>query len=248
MAITAASVIAPNRSSTDASSYNTASGSPTANCLQLLAVGSINGASANVPQPTVSGAGMTWVAIASSNYDTGGTNRARITLFRALSASPGSGALTISFSVPPAQTQTNCEWSWIEFAGVDTSGTDGSGAIVQSNTNAATATSLSVTLSAFADATNNVAYGCFHHQANETNTAGSGFSLTFGATSQTINGASRVASLGAEWQTGQDTGVDMSWTTSSLCGGVAVEVKMAAAATGGIVIPKRILRNSLIRR
>lgn len=236
MAITAASVIAPNRSSTDASSYNTASGSPGANKLQLLAVGSINLGSVNVNQPTVTGCGLTWVAIASSNYDTGGSNRGRVTLFRAMGASPSSGALTIDFG---GQDQTNCEWSWIELDGVDTSGTDGSGAIVQSATNNATATSLSVTLSAFADATNNVAYGCFHHQANEANTAGSGFSLSFGGTDQTIAGASRVASLGAEWKTGEDTGVDMSWTTSALCGGIAVEVKMAAAGGDKTVIATR---------
>lgn len=235
MAITAASVISPNRSSTDASSYNTASGSPGANKLQLLAVHAINSAASNPAAPTISGAGLTWVEVASSLYDTGGSNRARVTLFRAMSASPGSGALTITFS----ETMTNCEWTWIEFDGVDTSGTNGSGAIVQSATNNATATSLSVTLAAFGDATNNVAYGCFAHQANEGNTAGSGFSMTFGATSQETFGASRVASLGSEWKTGEDTGVDMSWTTSALCGGIAVEVKMAAAGGDKTVIATR---------
>lgn len=227
MAITAASVIAPNRSSTDATSYTTASGTPGSNKLQLLAVGAINATAANIPTPSVTGAGLTWVLVNSVQYDTGGSNRGALFLFRALSASPSSGALTIDFV---SQTQTNCEWSWVELDGVDTSGTNGSGAIVQSSTASGTATSLSVTLAAFGDATNNAAYGCFHHQANETNTAGTGFSLSFGGTNNTIFGASRVASLGAEWKTGEDLGVDMSWTTSALAGGVAAEIKMATAA------------------
>lgn len=216
----AATLITGNRSSTDGTGFTTASGSPTANALQLLAVGSINATTASPPEPSVTGAGLTWVLEEVSHYDTGGSNRASIWLFRAMSASPSSGALTITFT---DQTQTNCEWSWMEFTGVDTSGTNGSGAIVQSVPTSGTAAGLTVTLAAFGSA-DNATYGCFHHQANEDNTEGADFSR-----GHSTFGASRVASLFTEYKLSNDTSVDASWSTSALAGAIGAEIKAGAA-------------------
>lgn len=55
----------------------------------------------------------------------------RLTRFRALGASPTTGTLTISFG---ATNQDGCLWTWAELDGVDTSGTNGSGAIADTQT------------------------------------------------------------------------------------------------------------------
>jgi hypothetical protein len=72
------------------------------------------------------------------------------------SASPTAGTVTITFG----PSQTGCLWNIVEFGNVDTSGADGSGAVVQSATNAVdAATSLNVPLAALADAANATAGG-----------------------------------------------------------------------------------------
>jgi len=61
---------------------------------------------------------MTWTQIA-TRRDTSSDGTRRVTMFRALNASPGSGALTIDFA---GQSQANCAWSLDEFSGTDKSG------------------------------------------------------------------------------------------------------------------------------
>lgn len=236
MAISFATILG-TRSSVDGSSFVTASGAPTGNRLQLFAVSAINAAASTPAAPTLSGGGITtWTEVTSIAYDTGGSNRGRITLFRALEASPGSGTVTITFG----ESHTNCEWSWCEFDGIDTGGTNGANAIVQSATNSATATSLTVTLAAFGSA-DNATYGAFTHQANEATTVGTGFTEIHNPF-----GASRVASTLTEYLLGNDTSVDASWTTSSLCGGIAVEIKAAAGASDPSAGPSWIVQRGVI--
>ncbi|MEK7180385.1 MAG: hypothetical protein AAB706_02830, partial [Patescibacteria group bacterium] len=140
---------------TDATSFATASISPTANRLVLAWVSNLRFGEGTAAAPTLTGAGMTWVQVATVSHTQ--NPEYRVTLFRALNAAPGSGAVTISFG---AETQNTCHWSIEEWSGVDTSGTDGSGAIVQSGTaQSASAASLTVTLAAFGSATNAVAAG-----------------------------------------------------------------------------------------
>lgn len=119
-------------STTDGTSILTASKTPTANALQLMWVTSHNASSLTGP-PTVTGNGLTWVEVDNIIFTT--TTR-RLTLLRAMGAAPTTGQATISFG---ADTQTAFVWSWLEFTGVDNSGTNGSGAIVQSKKSATTA-------------------------------------------------------------------------------------------------------------
>jgi len=105
--------------------FTTASVTPGANKLQLLYVWSQAAVAPNAP--TVTGNGLTWVQVATIVF---GTTR-RLTLFRALGASPSAGTISIAFA---GQSQTAGLWRLTEFAGVDTSGTNGSGAIGGSNT------------------------------------------------------------------------------------------------------------------
>ena len=135
-------------------SYVTASISPTANTLILAWV--TNSRNSSPATPTLSGNGLTWVQVTTVAWGTIATPTWRTTLFRAMGASPTSGAVTIT--VPG--NATGCLWSIQQFGNVDTSGTDGSGAVVQAASNATDSnTSLSVTLAPLANATNATAGG-----------------------------------------------------------------------------------------
>ena len=135
---------------TAGTSFTTSSISPSANKLQVLSIDVRNGVSTNPVTPTVTGCNLTWEQINSTVFDNSGTSRRTLFLFRALGPSTSSGALTIDFG---AVTHTNIVYSVDEFTGMDTSGTNGSGAIVQSavnqDTSGAVAT-ITATLAAFA--------------------------------------------------------------------------------------------------
>ena len=104
-------------------SVTTASVAPTSNALVLVSVAS---QVASAAAPTISGGGIpTWVLVG-TQLDTSASRL--VSMFRGLSASPTSGTIVISFG---AVSQSNICWSVDQFTGADTSGTNGSGAIVQ---------------------------------------------------------------------------------------------------------------------
>lgn len=127
---------------TDGTSFLTASKTPTADALQLLAVAR-RVASGGLGTVAASGCNLTWVAVGTQG---------NLTVFRALGASPTTGQVTITTSL----TNVCCVHSWVEVTGCDTSGTNGSGAIVQSNGNSVgtSGTSIATTLSARSNASN----------------------------------------------------------------------------------------------
>ncbi len=140
-------LLTAGNTTTGASSFNTASISPGANRLNVLFVVSADGGGADPGVPQVTGGGHTttaWVQIATQQM---GAAR-RISAFRNLSASPGSGAVTINFSGAGGSQNSAC-WSIIEVPDVNTGGTQGSGAVVQSTTVQATGTGSTLTLAAF---------------------------------------------------------------------------------------------------
>lgn len=128
MPITATNLVA-ELSDTAATSFTTASISPGANRLLLCAVQSRRGDSIQPLPPTVSGCGLTWVQVISVDYDTSVPTMKTITVFRAMGSSPTAGSVTFDFG---GVSQTNANWIIDEFDGIDTSGTNGSGAVVQS--------------------------------------------------------------------------------------------------------------------
>lgn len=210
MAVAAAHLVT-NSSGANATSYTTASVAPTANALVLIWVAH------NDTKPTVSGNGLTWVEVLDENLAAETPDR-RMTLFRAMGASPSAEAITIDMG---AATQSRCAWSVIEFTGVDTTGTNGSGAVVQAVANdngEVAATSLAVTLAAFGSADNATAGG-FMHVAIETSTEGDGFTVLGNI------GATESRTLLTEWKASNDTSVDASWASSVRCIGIAVEIK-----------------------
>lgn len=186
-------VLTSGADTTDATSFTTASITPVATDPILLCVGSgVTGLPC--PVPTITGNGLTWAQVTTRLHS---NNNRRITAFRAASATPSAGTILIDFGV--GNTQGHCQWAVIQFAGVDDSGTDGSAMIVQFNSVEATnVTSLSVPLNAFADPSNNAAFGIFFHQATEGTNPGAGFTeLT------DTNVANPQGGFQTEWRLGQ---------------------------------------------
>jgi hypothetical protein len=212
-------------STTDSQSYATASITPTANALVLAWIVNTHASSANTV--TLSGNGLTWVQIDTQLFS---SNLRRLTLFRAMGASPSAGAVTITVA---GTSNTGAAWSITQYTGVDTSGTNGSGAIVQSNKNTATgASSVTVTLTnAFSSTTNGTAAG-FAASANTAinHDSGGGWAELGDAGYGTP--AARVES---QWLATNDTTSvgTMSSGTSNMAG-ISVEIKSQITVSGNV--------------
>lgn len=192
--------------------YTTASITPTANTCTLIAIAHRMGTgTAAVDATSVAGAGLTWAKIDTQAYNADG--HYKVDLWYGVGASPSAGALTITWA---SQTQSNCQWCVIECDGVDPTSP-----IVQSaKTSSTSASSLTVTLSAFSNSAN-ATVGAFAARYY-TLTAGSGYALT----SSTKNDQQAV---GLEFVDANDTSVDISSSGTAEMAGIAVELK----ASGG---------------
>ena len=207
----------------NAASYATASYAPTANSLLIASVVNANNLATDPVEPaTPTANGLTWSKVTTYLPDSTGT-KVRMTVFVALTgASPSAGVFTADFG---AETQLGCNIVVDEIGGdVDVSGT-ALNAIVQSVTGtvAGSGTSESITLAALSNV-NNASYGAFNIQLNEAMTAGSGYTITIEG-----DNAGPNSHTAAEYQVPGSTTVDISWTTSAAKGGIALEIKAAAA-------------------
>lgn len=218
MAVTMTAHNPAGADTTSLTTYVTASYTPTANRLQLLSV--MYTKSTGMAEPTsVTGCGLTWIKVASATYNSAATPASTIIVYRAMGAAPSAGTISITFGAG----QNGCAWSLAEFAGIDTSGTDGSGAIVQFATNSVDlALPFTVTLPAFSSA-DNATFGAFGFQAPAAPTSiGAGFTQVHETGFATPN--QRILT---QWRADNDTTVD--FTTSSAggsdTGGVAIEIK-----------------------
>jgi len=219
-----------NGTDTDGNSTSTtASITIPANCLATLRVNSRTGITADPNQPTATSTGATWVAINSVVYDSTSSSRKRLTVLRTMVASNQTGAITIDFG---GQNQTDVEWS-VETtdATVDTGGTNGSGAVVQSATNTdADGGACTVTLAAFGS-TNNATMGFFANDSGTgTMTVGSGFAALGVNAGATLTG-------GTEWKNSNDTSVDATFdaVVGATTGGIAIEVKALSVAGSPVI-------------
>lgn len=135
-------------SGADASSYTGSSVTWPSNELVILAITSTNTAAPPPNQPTVTGNGITWTAIASATVTTLVT---RVTLLGAYTAGASAGAVTVDFG---GQTQRDCQAVFLTASGTDVANGVAQ-TFVQAPTNTAVlAGSLSITLSAAANAAN----------------------------------------------------------------------------------------------
>jgi hypothetical protein len=226
MAISASNLTS-NGSGTNATSYTTASISPASNSLILIAVES--DLSGTPPKPTISGCSLTWVEVIDCHFDQSGTQH-RLTVYRALGASPTTGTVTIDYG---ATTATGCTWSIDQFQNVDTTGTNGSGAIVQSakTTEPASGSTTSITATLGSAITSgNAAYTAATWEAAESGTRESGWTPL-----ATPNHTGPSTSTASSWRNASDdNSATTSWATSSLAGAVIIEIKAGAAGAYGL--------------
>lgn len=133
-------------STTDGLTFTSASVSPGANRPVLAVVQSAAGAGPVAPTIDGTAMGLSWVQEETVTFST-----RRMTLFRALAASPAAGQVVFNFG---AQSQTSAIWQIVECTNADTGGTSASEAIVQSVTQTVAAgTTLTATLAALQGST-----------------------------------------------------------------------------------------------
>lgn len=205
----------------NASSYATASITPTANCLIEATI--TNRRASAVATPTLSGNGLTWVQVDTVDVTAAGV--ARITVFRAMGASPSAGVVTIDFG---GSTQINCCHSIVEYAGVDTSGTNGSGAVVQSKTATGTGTVGTADFdAAFGDAVNNATSDAimFLTGGGATVAPEAGFTEL-----HDVNAATENNRLQTAWRLGEDQTPAPTSSASVGWGQIVLEIKAAGGA------------------
>jgi hypothetical protein len=208
------------------STATTSSITLTANRLHLLTVSQnqFNGSPAEIP--TCTG----WTQVATFvYYNAGGTDipSNRITILRRMPSSNETGTHTIDFnSVNQSEVQYSIDQS---DANVDTTGTNGSGAIVQSATGSGNGTALSATLAAFGSTDNGTfGVGATYASGMSTWTVGTGFtSLTAIAGNFTTD-----LSLLVEYRSDNDTSVDATANATGDWGMMALEIKAAGGGGG----------------
>lgn len=228
MAVAGSNVL-NNHANGSITSQATASHTPSNDTLYILTViGYDTGNADRTPTATHAG-GLTWVQVAHTHVSDAVNSRdLNITVFRAMKSSGlSAGTTTITYTTA----QATLLWSIDQFSGIDITGTDGAGAVIQSATNAiTTGTSIAVTLSAFGSASNGAFQANSHDIAtsNEGTAPGSGWTEL--ADMQDNGGAGFQALNGeTEWRADNDTSADATWATS--CNGaVAIAVEIAAAA------------------
>lgn len=200
----------------------TASVSPGANRLVLIAVG-VYGSTTTPATISATGNGITYAQVAASSAFDDGFGPKRIYLLRGMSASPSAGAITITTTGLASFPYVG--WVVTEVAGVDTGGTNGSAAVVQSGNNTVNGgTSVTVTLSAFSSV-NNGAYCCAYNYGGSSYAPDTGWSELF-------DGASNDEPS-TQWIATNDTTAVWTFGAPDDAGSIAIEI--AAAGGGGDV-------------
>lgn len=212
----------------DLTVYVTSSISPAANKLILaFVVGTDLGFAGPILVNSITGAGLTWVEEKEVQMDTIASPRQAFACYRALGAGATPGALTVTFDGPAAAAQ----FIVIEFTNCDTTGTNGSGAIVQSVVNVAdSGLSITATLAAFQSAVNATVGGFSSGGTTGTVwTPGAGFAEiaeTPGAPDRPIM---------AQFRNDNDTSVDATHSNNSDIAVIALELKNAVQPTSKYV-------------
>lgn len=203
-------------SSTDATSYATASVTLKAGKLYLISVENSHGSSATAVS-TITG-GPTFTSRSTTQYN---TSLNRVSIWSAVPTVDYTGTLTIDFG---ATTQTGACWSIEEFTGVNTTTNHG---IVQNAVGTGNSGTALATLAAFGS-TDNATFGAHGHAAATASAPGTGFTEMADQTT-----ATPAQALETAWRVDNDTTVDATFT-SAQWGSCAVEL---AVDTSPLIIP-----------
>lgn len=203
--------ITSGNSSSDATSYDTASVTLKTGRLYIMSVVNTK-ASADVVSAITGG--PTFTSRRTTQFS--GTAY-RVSLWTAVPTVDYTGVLTIDFG--GGNTQTACVWALEEFSGVDTTTDDG---IVQTATGTGTSVTPLATLAAFGSASN-ATFGINANVSDTTTTPGTGFTEIVD-----ISSATPVACLQTQWRVDNDTTSDGT-ITSAAWGAIAAEVMADAS-------------------
>ena len=153
----------------------------------------------------------------------------RLDIYRMMPTSTFGPGQTIEINYAAAQ--DGCFAEIDEDTSSDTTGSNGSGAIIQSNTGTSNSSPVTVTLAAFANA-NNYVWGGFAYANFNGLTQGAGFTKLGAQTS----GGNTLSEM-TEWQNANDVSVDATFESGTFAAaGAAVEIKNAVQAAGGAVV------------
>jgi len=207
-------------SGTDKVSHVTASISPPANALILALVTASASSLPNTVPVSITGNGLTWVLI--SDQESGiGKQGLGCSMYRAMGASPSTGAVTVTM---PTASNSVCV-NIVSLSGVNTSGTNGSGAVVQSNRAAGSSTTPAVALAAISSPSNSV-FAVVSRQGNPFNgTPKSGFTESMDSGAQGV-GIPAMGGCGIYAIATTDNAPSVT-ISSSVWNMVAIEVKAA---------------------
>ncbi len=193
-------------STTNSSSYTTASISPSAGKLILVAV-SFNVFSGVTPTSiSVSGCGLTWDQAATIEFS--GTST-RLSVFRAV-GTPSAGTLTISQS--GGGSIAGCIWQVVEIGQVQT-GSNGASALLQTVSNSTTGNSpntFNLTLGALSDPTNNGVIAFWTNDVPGTYSPSSGYTELADLTAASSEGAASTYAVPGTTTPGVTQSVDFS--------------------------------------
>ena len=191
-----------------------------ANRLYLcLITGRSVGPSGAISSATVVAGGMTWVKIREVQFASAASPNNVIAVWRGMRTS-GSNNSTVAYTYDVASDLGQMHMT--EFEGMDLTGSEGAGAIVQDvgNTNDA-GTTVTGTLSAFSDV-QNATYGAFGSNFGDGSwTEGTGFTQLFDSSGP----GGPPQSYSVQWRNDNDTTVDATEGTSSALGVIAIEIK-----------------------
>ena len=219
-------------STSTTATITTSSTTPTANALVVVTLGTTD---ETFTIPTLTGNGMTWVVLATSTA--GATYR--FTSFRSLSASPSAGTLLVDYGANP---QSRIIWMIDEFIGVDTSGSNGSGAVVQTSSTFVDSGGTQfpkVVLQTFATS-GNAAFGAIIGADQTLDTAITpGNQLT--EISELEWGTSDI-NMQTEWSSSTPSTSTVDWQfnqTLDGAAGIAIEIRQAPTATVAVATLRR---------
>jgi len=205
MPVSAASALNVTGSDTDARDYTTASWTPTAGKIYLVAF-AVHDLGGQPVVPSISGNNITWGR--AGNDVGGGTTQPLMIVWAGYAdSSATAGSITFSACVPSGQTADGAIWGIAELTDAARGGDTG---IVQTAVASTTNDTITATLSAFAS-TGNATGGWFLSYDNAggalTNTAGSGFTIVTGLNAQQASGGDTMR-LTFEFRNDNDTSVD----------------------------------------
>jgi len=227
MAIVAVKLGTSIHSNADATSYTYVSATYTDNRLYLLFTNSSIASGTAPSVNSVTGGGLTWVeATAGAGGNLWSGNVRRCQCFRAMVTSGATaGELTIGLD----GTSTGMDACVVEVTGMDTGGTNGSAAVVQvaeDQDDANVSTLVFDTMAAFGSSDNRpVAF--IAYRLNVSAVEESGYTLL-----DTSGHPAPVGGSIAEYHpSSPETTPSATWTGTAATGGLAVEVKAAAAGT-----------------